>query len=230
MVSVTDGAYLSKFSPDGKKLAYIEGRRTLKILDLTTKAAVALLTPEQLFQMSDGDHYFTWSPDSKWLQASYRPTMANSEVVLLDASGKEKMRKITYSDYGDNRATWVTEGKQILWFSNRDGLRSYATSGQSQEDVYTLFFDKASWDKFRLSKEDFDLLTEIEKTQKKDEGKGDEKASDKKPAEKSNRSILIEMGLRIASPDLLFILPIWVMLFYPKTGRSFSAYPALKKA
>lgn len=192
LVSVTEDAYLSKFSPDGKKLAYIEGRRTLKILDLATKATVTLLTPEQLFHMSDGDQYFTWSPDSKWLLASYRPTMANSEVVLLDASGKEKMRKITNSGYGDDRATWVNDGKQILWFSNRDGLRSYATSGQSQEDVYTLFFDKAAWDKFRLSKEDFDLLTEIEKTQKKEEEKKDDKASVKKPAEKEIKPIVFD--------------------------------------
>ncbi|MDI1321163.1 MAG: S41 family peptidase [Algoriphagus sp.] len=192
LVSVTEDAYLSKFSPDGKKLAYIEGRRTLKILDLASKTTVTLLTPEQLFHMSDGDQYFTWSPDSKWLLASYRPTMANSEVVLLDATGKEKMRKITNSGYGDDRATWVNEGKQILWFSNRDGLRSYATSGQSQEDVYTLFFDKAAWDKFRLSKEDFDLLTEIEKTQKKNEEKKDDKTSDKKPEEKEVNPIVFD--------------------------------------
>ncbi len=192
LVSITEDAYLSKFSPDGQKLAYIEGRRTLKILDMTTKATVTLLTPEQLFHMSDGDQYFTWSPDSKWLLASYRPTMANSEVVLLDASGKEKMRKITNSGYGDDRATWVNEGKQILWFSNRDGLRSYATSGQSQEDLYTLFFDKAAWDKFRLSKEDFDLLTEIEKTQKKEEEKKDNEASDKKPFAKEVKPIIFD--------------------------------------
>lgn len=192
LVSVVEDAYLSKFSPDGKKLAYIEGRRTLKILDLTTKATVTLLTPEQLFHMSDGDQYFTWSPDSKWLLASYRPTMANSEVVLLDASGKEKTRKITNSGYGDDRAIWVNEGNQILWFSNRDGLRSYATSGQSQEDVYTLFFDKAAWDKFRLSKEDFDLLIEIEKTQKKDEEKKDDKTLDKKPAAKEVKPIIFD--------------------------------------
>jgi len=76
------------FSPDGEKLAYVEDRRTLKVLDLGTKPEVTLLTPDQLFHMRDGDQYFTWSPDSKWLLASYRPTMVNSEVVLLDATGK----------------------------------------------------------------------------------------------------------------------------------------------
>ncbi|MFC3414726.1 S41 family peptidase [Algoriphagus hitonicola] len=162
-------AYLPKLSPDGKKLAYVEDRRSIKVLDLATQNKVTLMTPEQLFHMRDGDQYYTWSPDSKWLLATYRPTMVNSEVVLLDASGKEDLRKITQSGYSDDRATWVNEGKQMLWFSNRDGLRSYATSGRSEDDVYMMFFDKAAWDKFNLSKEEFDLMKEIEKTKKEDD-------------------------------------------------------------
>ncbi|HCH45279.1 S41 family peptidase, partial [uncultured Algoriphagus sp.] len=101
------------------------------------------------------------------------------EVVLLDITGKQPMKKITQSGYSDDRATWVNEGKQMLWMSNRDGLRSYATSGRSEEDVYMLFFDKAAWDKFNLSKEEFDLMKEIEKSKKKDDSK-EEKKDEKK--------------------------------------------------
>lgn len=166
-------AYLPKFSPDGKKLAFVEGRRSLKVLDIATKTIVTLMGPDLLFHMSDGDQYFTWSPDSKWLLASYRPTMSNSEVVLLDASGKEKMRKLTQSGYYDENAKWVNGGKQMIWFSNRDGLRSYATSGQIEEDVYAMFFEKSAWEKFRLTKEEFDLLKELDKAKK--EAIGEEK-------------------------------------------------------
>ncbi|MBN3582203.1 PD40 domain-containing protein [Algoriphagus aestuarii] len=188
LISLDVDAYVGKYSPDGKKIAYIEDRRSVKILDIDSKKTTTLLSPEELFHMRDGDQYFTWSPDSKWLLATYRPTMANSEVVLLDASGKEPMKNLTKSGYGDNQAVWVNEGKQMLWFSNRDGLRSYATSGQSQDDVYTMFFDKDAWDKFRLSKEDFDLMKEIEKSNKKeedDQSKGDKKEEKKevKPLE-----------------------------------------------
>lgn len=184
LVSLGTDAYLPKFSPDGKKLAYVEGRRSLKVMDLATKASVTLMGPDLLFHMSDGDQYFTWSPDSKWLLASYRPTMTNSEVVLLDASGKEKMRKLTQSGYSDDNAKWVNGGKQMIWFSNRDGLRSYATSGRMEEDVYALFFDQSAWDKFRLSKDEFELLKEIEKAKKPatsdDKSKTDAKAEEKK--------------------------------------------------
>jgi Tol biopolymer transport system component/C-terminal processing protease CtpA/Prc len=188
MISSTEDVYLPKVSPDGKKIAYISGRRTLKVIDLTTKAEVTLLTPEQLFHMRDGDQYFTWSPDSKWLLASYRPTMVNSEVVLLDASGKKPMQNLTKSGYGDDKAIWANDGKQMLWFSNRDGLRSYATSGQNQNDVYTLFFNQEDWDKFRLSKEDFDLMNEIEKSTKKET----EADKDKKEAPKTTKPLTFD--------------------------------------
>ncbi|WP_430927472.1 hypothetical protein [Polaribacter marinivivus] len=51
--------YLAQYSPDGKKIAFIEGRRTLKIKDIDSKKEVTLLTPKDLFHMRDGDKYFT---------------------------------------------------------------------------------------------------------------------------------------------------------------------------
>ncbi|WP_026969926.1 S41 family peptidase [Algoriphagus terrigena] len=187
LVSAGADAYLPKFSPDGKKLAYIEDRRNLKVLDIDAKTSVTLMGSDLLFHMSDGDQYFTWSPDSKWLLASYRPTMTNSEVVLLDATGKEKIRMLTQSGYSDDNAKWVNDGKQMIWFSNRDGLRSYATSGRMEDDVYTMFFDQTAWDKFRLNKDEFDLLKEIEKAKKPAES--DEKSKSDKPEKKEVKPI-----------------------------------------
>jgi tricorn protease len=151
-------------------------------MDLVSKATVTLMTPEQLMHMGDGDQYFTWSPDSKWLLAEFNPTMANGEIVLLDASGKKPMENLTKSGYGDSRPQWANGGKQMIWFSNRDGLKSFATSGGSQNDVFTLFFTKDAFDRYRLSKEDFELLKETEKANDADkkDAKKDEKKDDKK--------------------------------------------------
>jgi tricorn protease len=182
LVNSNQDCYQPILSPDGNKLAYIEGRRTLKVMDLDTKATVTLMTPEQLMHMGDGDQYFTWSPDSKWLLAEYRPTMANGEIVILDAAGKKPMENLTRSGYGDSRPQWANGGKQMIWFSNRDGLKGFATSGGSQNDVFTLFFTKDGFDRFRLSKEDFELLKETEKANEADkkDAKKDEKKEDKK--------------------------------------------------
>lgn len=180
LVSNDHDNYLPQLSPDGKKLAYVEARKTLKVLDLAAKSTVTLMTPDEFFHMQDGDKYFTWSPDSKWLLAEYRPTLANGEVVLLDATGKKPLENLTQSGYGDSRPKWVNGGKQMIWFSNRDGLKGFATSGGSQNDVFAMFFTKEAFDKFRMSKEDYDLMKEVEKAGKSGEEKKDEKKDEKK--------------------------------------------------
>ena len=183
LVNANVDAYQPKLSPDGKKLAYIEARKSLKVLDLSAKSTVNLMSSSEIIHMRDGDQYFEWSPDSKWLLAEFRPTMANGEVVLLDASGKRPMENLTQSGYGDGRPKWVNGGKQMIWFSNRDGLKGFAASGRSQHDVFALFFTKESFDKFRLSKDEFDLMKEVEKAGKKDEQEADEKKGEDKPVE-----------------------------------------------
>jgi len=173
--------YLPAYAPDGKSLAYIEDRRTLKILNLTTKQEVTLLTPDDLFHMRDGDKYFTWSPDSKWLLVDWSMSLNNSEVLLMAADGSKRVN-LNESGYYDNSPKWVNNGQQMLWFSNRDGMKSYATSGQSEYDVYSMFFTQESWDKFNLSEDDFKLQKEIKEELEKDkkEDKKDDKKKDKK--------------------------------------------------
>ncbi|WP_339607329.1 S41 family peptidase [uncultured Roseivirga sp.] len=171
--------YLPNFSPDGKKLAFIEGRRTLKVLDLASNNTATLMTPEDLYHMGDGDQSFSWSPDSKWILFDWGKTLSNSEILLLAADGSKRVN-LTESGYGDSSPKWVNDGKQMIWFSNRDGLKSYATSGSSQRDVYSMFFDQDAWDKYNLSKEDYDLMKEIEKATKKEDAEDKEKDKDKK--------------------------------------------------
>ncbi len=182
--------YIPKYSPDSTKIAFIEGRRTLKVMDLKTKKQVTLLTPKDLFHMRDGDKYYTWSPDSKWLLVGWDKTLSNSEVLLMAADGSKKVN-LNESGYADYYPKWINGGKQMLWFSNRNGLKSYATSGRSQSDVYSMFFTQDAWDEFNLNDEDYKLLQAIkaenkkkkkntDKDKKTAEAKKDKKKTDKK--------------------------------------------------
>ena len=188
--------YLPKYSPDGKKLAFIEGRRSLKVIDLATNKETVLLTPDDLFHMSDGDKYFTWSPDSKWLLVEWDLLLNNSEVLLMAADGSKRVN-LNDSGYSDYSPKWVNNGEQMLWFSNRNGLRSYATSGRSQADVYSMFFTQASWDKFNLSKEDLKLQEEIKKEleKAKKNAEGDEDKQRKKKGKKKDKEVTKEASL-----------------------------------
>jgi Tol biopolymer transport system component/C-terminal processing protease CtpA/Prc len=172
--------YQPVYSPDGREIAYIEDRMTLKVLNLESKQTRTLLTDKELFSSRDTDQYFEWSPDSKWILFDYAvPGLAPGEVGLIQADGKGKVVNLTQSGFNDHNAKWIMGGKAMLWFSNRDGLKSVAQGGGAQSDVYGLFFTQAAWDRFKLSKEDAALLKEMEDKKDKTDASKDKKEAAK---------------------------------------------------
>jgi tricorn protease len=148
------------YSPDGKELAFLEDRNTLKVLNLATKQTRTLLTDKELF---GGDHNFEWSPDSKWIVFDLDvPGIAPGEVGLVAADGRSPVVNLTQSGFNDARGKWILGGKALMWFSNRDGLKSVAQGGQSQQDAYAMFFDRDAWERFKLSKDEYALVKEAD--------------------------------------------------------------------
>jgi Tol biopolymer transport system component/C-terminal processing protease CtpA/Prc len=166
-------AYQPQFSPNGKELAFVEDRMTLKVYNLANKQVRTLLTTAELFSMSDNDQYFTWSPDSRWILYEFtEPGFAPGEVGMIAADGTGKKNNLTESGFPDFSPKWVAGGKMMMWQSTRDGLRAQAASGGGQRDVYGMFFTQEAFDRFRLSKEEAALLKEAEeKKQKEDSAK-----------------------------------------------------------
>ena len=62
----------------------------------------------------------------------------------------------------------------MLFFSDRAGYRSHGSWG-AESDAYLMFFDLDAYDRFRMSKEERELLDEAEKEQKKQEKEAQEK-------------------------------------------------------
>lgn len=160
--------YQPVYSPDGKEVAFIENRMTLKVLNLESKQARTLLTEKEIFSNRDNDQYFKWSPDGKWILFDYSvPGIAPGEIGLIQTDGKGKAINLTTSGFNDARARWILGGKAMLWFSNRDGLKAVAQGGGAQNDAYALFFTQEAWDRFRLNKDEAALLKEAEDKKEK---------------------------------------------------------------
>lgn len=146
------------FSPDGKEVAYLEDRTTVKVLNLASGKTRTILPGDRNYSYRDGDQYFSWSPDSKWLLVEFlQDRQWITQCGLVSASGNAPVVNLTKSGHGGAHPKWAMGGKAMLWFSGRDGMKNQASWG-GQEDVYAMFFTQAGLDTFKLNKEEFELL------------------------------------------------------------------------
>lgn len=174
-----------KYSPDGKKIAFIEERNILKVLDLDTKKKTTVFPEGRNYSYSDGDWSYAWSPDSKWLLVDdQKGYFFNSNVALLKADGSGEIFHPINSGFGESNAKWAMDGKMMTYESSREGRKSLALQGSAEVDIYGVFFDQEAYDKFVLSKEEFELLNEKEKKEKEEQEKK-EKEEESKKAKKS---------------------------------------------
>jgi tricorn protease len=177
VIATSKDEFQPRYSPDGKKIAYLEERNILKVFNTETHKSVTVIPEGVNWSYRDGDQYFTWSPDSKWILAdSNEGTFVRSEVDLIKADGTGKRIDLTQSGFSDGLPKWGMDGKMMVWISNREGMKNLSRG--SQGDVYAMFFNQKVYDQYNLSKEDFDLLKEEEK---KDTSKAKEKKKDNKP-------------------------------------------------
>jgi Tol biopolymer transport system component/C-terminal processing protease CtpA/Prc len=176
VVATSAEEYQPAFSPDGKEVAYLEDRVTLKVVNIATGVSRTIMTADRNYSYSDGDQYYQWSPDSKWFLVQYGlpDRIMSPEIGLVSADGKGGIHNLTLSGYNDIKAKWSRDGKMMIWGSDREGTHEQSgdiTSG----NVYGMFFSKEAFDRFNLSKEEFALLKEQEGKLKKEKKETPEK-------------------------------------------------------
>ncbi len=170
-----------QYSPDGKEIAFFENRGDLRVLNLATKNVRTALDGKFQYSYSDGDLWFEWSPDSRWLLCSYigNGGWHSPDVALVNADGSGEVHNLTNSGYSDSNAKWVLGGKAMIYASDRAGYRSHGSWG-AEEDVYIMFFDLDAYERFNMSKEEKEMLKEAEKEAKKAEKTADKTTKNKK--------------------------------------------------
>ena len=180
-----------QFSPDGKELAFIQDRRKLMVVNLESKK-VRQITDGSLWHSTGGGFEYAWSPDGKWFTLCFIGNKHDpySDIGIVSAQGGN-ITNLTNSGYTSGSPRWVMDGNAILFATERYGMRNHASWG-SMEDVMLCFVNQDAYDKYRLSKEDYELLKEVEKEQEKLK-KGADKKDEKKEEAKENKNIVIEL-------------------------------------
>ena len=177
-----------QYSPDGKSVAFLEDRATLRAVDVKTKAVRTLMDGKYIYSYSDGDVWFEWSPDSRWLLSSYIGTGGwnSQDVALVNASGNGEVHNLTESGYNESNGKWVLGGKAMTFESDRAGYRSHGSWG-AEGDIYIMFFDLDAYEHFTMNKEEKVLLEEAEKEKKKEQDKEQTASKDKKGNKKNSK-------------------------------------------
>jgi len=170
--------YQPAFSPDGKEVAYLENRVVLKVVNLASKESRLILPAEYNYSYADGDQSYRWSPDGKWFLVSFGYVrLFTSEVGLVSSDGKGKVFNLTKSGFSCYDPRWGMDGTMTYFGSAREG--AIDTAGNTMTvDITGMFFTRDAFDRFRLSKTDFDLLKEQEDKAKEEKDKAEKEKAD----------------------------------------------------
>lgn len=179
LVKSKNTSFKPAYSPDGKQLAFLENRTTLRVLNLKTKKVYTVMEGKYEYSYVDGDQSFQWSPDSRYLLSGYigNGGWNNKDIALIDAAGKKPVVNLTESGYSDTDPCWVLGGKAMLWKSDRAGYRSHGSWG-AEKDYYLMFFDLDAYEHFHMNKEELAmeaLAKEEQKKQQENQKKKNEK-------------------------------------------------------
>jgi tricorn protease len=189
-----------EFSPDGKEVAYLENRVVLKVVNLASKQTRTILPAECNYSYADGDQNYRWSPDGKWFLVQFGYVrLFTPQVGLVSSDGKGQVINLTKSGFANADPRWGMDGTMTYYGSTREGAADMAGNTLTM-DVYGMFFTRDAYDRFRLSKADYNLLKEQEDKAKEEKDKADkDKAKDSKAKdtavkkEEPKKDIVIEL-------------------------------------
>ncbi len=192
------------FSPTGKEIAYLQDRTQIMAMDLASKKSRIVLPAKYNYSYKDGDQRYEWSPDGKWIVASFFETGGwhYSDIALIKADGSQEYHNITQSGYCDSAPSWAMNGKAILWASDRMGMRNHGSWG-SQEDIFACFIDEESFNNFKLNKEERafaqaqkDKEEAIKAKDEPESAKSEEKEAEKEEVKEAEKLPVLDIELQ----------------------------------
>ncbi len=112
--------YPPEWSPDSKKLAFIDQAMRIRIYDTATNRATEIdQSPDWISHPGLESFRMLWSPDSRWLTYA-RPTKVGNSAIFLYDTRAAKLHQATTGYLNDTQPTFEPEGKYLIYASDRE--------------------------------------------------------------------------------------------------------------
>jgi tricorn protease len=136
------------YAPDGKRVAYVANRESVRVLDVDSKADVEILPKGRNFALSDWPWGLAWSPDSKWLALPVQPSGYIQNIAVAPADGSGPATRVAPSGEDQDQPEWSADGGLLLWSNYADALHlPYQANWLA--DVHAVFSSRKARDIFR---------------------------------------------------------------------------------
>jgi tricorn protease len=191
--------YTLYWSPNSKKLAFIDETNTISVLDVESKKVTA--AGRTNWDLGHGSRYgysIAWSPDSKWIAFTQGMNNANNAVFLYDVEN-QKSYQATSGYYEDFYPVFSADGKYLFYLTNRNFSAAYSDMGDgtwvypNSTQIASLSLTKDA--PSLLEPKNDDLKKEEKKAEKKDENAAKEAAKEEKKPEKEATEIAVRVDL-----------------------------------
>ncbi len=179
------------WSPDSKKLAFIDQLSQIRIFNLENSTSIEVDRDNWMGQGGLSGFSVSWSADSRWMAYTKSQTNSNDIIFLFDTKDNSS-HEITSGFYSDSKPVFDPDGKYIYYLTNRHMQPVYSDMDWAfiypkttmiaavslRKDVVSPL--EARNDKVEVKKEEEKAEKENKKDKKKKKGGEEEKESEKK--------------------------------------------------
>ncbi len=110
--------YRINWSPDGKKIAFVDQTMAINVLDVATGSVVKADRCGSLFEGDLENFRVSWSPDSRWFAYPKDLNGRGSAIFLYDVAAA-KVRQATSGYYTDAGPAFDPDGKYLYFLTDR---------------------------------------------------------------------------------------------------------------
>jgi tricorn protease len=102
-----------EFSPDGKSIAFVRGRKELRVVNIESKQE--RLAASGFIGGNFGPSAFTWSPDSQWLAYANAGAGTLRNIYVVPAAGGAAKQISFLANTNVSSIQWSPDGKFVLY-------------------------------------------------------------------------------------------------------------------